>query len=154
MSNSSLQNMCNTHTGKFFPHECAPIVFFLRGLIAKESLWWVSPKCQCPKGPHHQGKLWSECFPSVDAQRGLVAKRNYEVSVSQVSMLRGGTTRLLSKHKTVLLKHNKAIVETQHRIIETQHKNSNNNNLLLIRHKYLYEYIQMRLTSYIKIVIK
>ena len=29
-----------------------------------------------------------------------------------------------------------------------------NNNLLLIRHKYLYEYIQMRLTSYIKIVIK
>ena len=29
-----------------------------------------------------------------------------------------------------------------------------NNNLLLIRRKYLYEYIQMRLTSYIKIIIK
>ena len=28
------------------------------------------------------------------------------------------------------------------------------NNLLLIRRKYLYEYIQMRLTSYIKIIIK
>ena len=32
--------------------------------------------------------------------------------------------------------------------------NNNNNNLLLIRRKYLYEYIQMRLTSYIKIIIK
>ena len=31
---------------------------------------------------------------------------------------------------------------------------NNNNNLLLIRRKYLYEYIQMRLTSYIKIIIK
>ena len=30
----------------------------------------------------------------------------------------------------------------------------NNNNLLLIRRKHLYEYIQMRLTSYIKIIIK
>ena len=29
---------------------------------------------------------------------------------------------------------------------------NNNNNLLLIRRKYLYEYIQMRLTSYIKII--
>ena len=32
--------------------------------------------------------------------------------------------------------------------------NNNNNNLLFIRRKYLYEYIQMRLTSYIKIIIK
>ena len=31
---------------------------------------------------------------------------------------------------------------------------NNINNLLLIRRKYLYEYIQMRLTSYIKIIIK
>ena len=30
----------------------------------------------------------------------------------------------------------------------------NNNNLLLIQRKYLYEYIQMRLTSYIKIILK
>ena len=35
-----------------------------------------------------------------------------------------------------------------------QQDNNNNNNLLLIRRKYLYEYIQMRLTSYIKIIIK
>ena len=34
------------------------------------------------------------------------------------------------------------------------YNNNNNNNLLLIRRKYLYEYIQMRLTSYIKIIIK
>ena len=32
--------------------------------------------------------------------------------------------------------------------------NNNNNNLLLIRGKYLYEYIQMRLTSSIKIIIQ
>ena len=32
--------------------------------------------------------------------------------------------------------------------------NNNNNNLLLIQRKYLYEYIQMRLTSYIKIILK
>ena len=35
-----------------------------------------------------------------------------------------------------------------------KNNNNNNNNLLLIRRKYLYEYIQMRLTSYIKIIIK
>ena len=35
-----------------------------------------------------------------------------------------------------------------------KYNNNNNNNLLLIRRKYLYEYIQMRLTSYIKIIIK
>ena len=34
------------------------------------------------------------------------------------------------------------------------HNNNNNNNLLLIQRKYLYEYIQMRLTSYIKIILK
>ena len=32
--------------------------------------------------------------------------------------------------------------------------NGNNNNLLLIRRKYLCEYIQMRLTSYINVIIK
>ena len=32
--------------------------------------------------------------------------------------------------------------------------NNNNNNLLLIQRKYLYEYIQMCLTSYIKIILK
>ena len=104
--------MSNTHIGKFFPHECAPIVFFHGGLIAKESLWWASPRCHCPMGPHHlrklwsvcfpkcqwpkgprrEGKLWSECFPSVNALRGLVTKGNYEVSVSQVSMPRGASS--------------------------------------------------------------
>ena len=31
---------------------------------------------------------------------------------------------------------------------------TNNNNLLLIRRKYLYEYIQMRLTSYMQVTYK
>ena len=39
-------------------------------------------------------------------------------------------------------------------IIFNNNNNNNNNNLLLIRRKYLYEYIQMRLTSSIKIIIK
>ena len=131
VKNSSLQNMCNTHTGKFFAHECAPIVFFIGvllprnlygeclpvaiaqwGLITlgnyevfvfpsvddrrasspRETMKWVFPKCGCPEGPRRQGKLWSECFPSVDAPRGLVAKGNYEVFVSQVSMPWGASS--------------------------------------------------------------
>ena len=38
--------------------------------------------------------------------------------------------------------------------LNNNNNNNNNNNLLLIWRKYLYEYIQMRLTSYIKIIIK
>ena len=38
--------------------------------------------------------------------------------------------------------------------INNNNNNNNNNNLLLIQRKYLYEYIQMRLTSYIKIILK
>ena len=92
--------------------ECFPSVDAPRGLVAKgnyevrvsqvsmprgassprETMKWVFPKCRCPEGPRRQGKLWSECFPSVDAPRGLVAKGNYEVSVSQVSMPRGASS--------------------------------------------------------------
>ena len=52
----------------------------------REAIKWVFPKCRCPEGPRRQGKLWSECFRSVDAPRGLIAKGNYEVSFCQVSM--------------------------------------------------------------------
>ena len=57
-----------------------------RSLVAKGSYKMSVSQVSMPEGPRHQGKLWSECFPSVDAPRGLVAKGNYEVSVSQVSM--------------------------------------------------------------------
>ena len=92
--------------------ECFPSVDAPRGLVAKgnyevsvsqvsmprrassprETMRWVFPKCRCPEGPRRRGKLWGECFPSVNALRGLVAKGNYEVSVSQVSMPRGASS--------------------------------------------------------------
>ena len=40
------------------------------------------------------------------------------------------------------------------RKLHNNNNNNNNNNLLFIWRKYLYEYIQMRLTSYIKIIVK
>ena len=42
---------------------------------SRETVKCLFPKCRCPKGPRRQGKLWSECFPSVNSSRGLVAKK-------------------------------------------------------------------------------
>ena len=56
-----------------------------------------------------------------------------------------GSQKLLHKHFSVKYRFSFA---------KYRFNNNNNNNFLLIRRKYLYEYIQMRLTSYMKIIIK
>ena len=84
--------MCNTHIGKFFPHECAPIVFFHRGLIAKNLYGECLQVAIAQWGLITLGNYEMCVFLSVDDPRGLVAKGNYEVSVSQVSMPRGASS--------------------------------------------------------------
>ena len=75
--------------GASSPYETMKCVFsqvlMPQGAVSpRETINWVFPKCWCPEGPRRQGKLWCECFPSVDAPRGLVAKVNYVVNVYQV----------------------------------------------------------------------
>mgnify|MGYP007058291285 CR=1 FL=1 len=67
--------------GASSPYATMKCVFSQVLMPPRETIKWVFPKCRCPEGPRRQGKLWSECFPSVDAPRGLVAKGNYVVNV-------------------------------------------------------------------------
>ena len=92
VKNSSLQNMCNTHTGKCFAHECASIVFFKKLLLPRNLYGACLPVAIAQWGLITLGNYEVFVFPSVNDRRGLVPKGNYEVSVSQVSMPRGASS--------------------------------------------------------------
>ena len=79
--------MCNTHTGKFFPHECAPIVFFIGVLLPRNLYGECLPVAIAQWGLITLRNYEVCVFPSVDAAKG-----NYKVSVSQVSMPRGASS--------------------------------------------------------------